>query len=41
MKLLRWLKTNANLVSFVVGVSFVALGQNDLGHLILQQGANL
>lgn len=41
MKLLRWLKANANLVSFVVGVSLVAFGQNDLGHLVLHRGGTL
>lgn len=41
MKLLRWLKANVNLISFVVGVSLVALGQKELGQLVLQQGATL
>ena len=41
MKFLKWVKDNANLVSFIIGAGFIGLGQYDAGIAIIQHGSNL
>lgn len=40
MKYLKWIKENVNFVSFIVGVGFIIAGKSDIGHIIINQGAN-
>lgn len=41
MKFLNWFKANINLVSFVTGVFFIAIGNKEVGDIILTNGVTL
>lgn len=41
LKYLAWIKENINLVSFITGVVFIALGKTEVGDIIISNGAVL
>lgn len=41
MKFLNWVKENINLVSFVTGVVFIAIGKREIGDIIISNGGAL
>lgn len=41
MKVLKWLKDNINFVSLVIGVGFIIGGQQEVGQVIIDKGAQL
>lgn len=41
MKYLIWLKENINLVSLLAGIGFIVAGQDEVGKVLINQGASL